>query len=66
MADESADIATRTELSICIRYLDISGSPKESFITMRELQVANATSVKESLKDVVTKELELNMADIVW
>ena len=43
MADESTDIATRTELSVCVRFLDQSGSPKESFITIKELNVANAS-----------------------
>ena len=44
LADESTDIATIEELSICFRWVDSSGSPVEHFLGLVSLSVCDAAS----------------------
>ena len=45
LADESTDIATVEELSICSRWVDSSGSPVEHFLGLVSLSACDAASI---------------------
>ena len=45
LADESTDIATIEELSICFRWVDSSGSPVEHFLGLVSLSACDAASI---------------------
>ena len=50
MADESTDIATIEELSICFRWVDSSGSPVEHFLGLVSLSACDEASIFAALK----------------
>ena len=50
LADESTDIATIEELSICFRWVDNSGSPVEHFLGLVSLSACDAASIFAALK----------------
>ena len=50
LADESTDIATIEELSICFRWVDSSGSPVEHFLGLVSLSTCDAASMFAALK----------------
>ena len=50
LADESTDIATIEELSICFRWVDSSGSPVEHFLGLVSLSAPDAASIFAALK----------------
>ena len=50
LADESADIATIEELSICFRWVDSSGSPVKHFLGLVSLSACGAASIFAALK----------------
>ena len=50
LADESTDIATIEELSICFRWVDSSGSPVEHFLGLVNLSACDAASTFSALK----------------
>ena len=50
LADESTDIATIEELSICFRWVDSSGSPVEHFLGLVSLSACDAASIFVALK----------------
>ena len=50
LADESADIATIEELSICFRWVDSSGSPVEQFLRLVSLSACDPASIFAALK----------------
>ena len=50
MVDESADIATIEELSICFRWVDSSGSPVEHFLGLISISTCYAASIFVALK----------------
>ena len=50
LADESTDIATIEELSICFRWVDSSGSPVEHFLGLVSLSACDAASIFTALK----------------
>ena len=50
LADESTDIATIEELSICFRWVDSSGSPEEHFLGLVSLSACDEASIFDALK----------------
>ena len=50
LADESTDIATIEELSICFRWVDCSGSSVEHFLGLISLSACDAASIFAALK----------------
>ena len=50
LADESTDIATIEELSICFRWVDSSGSPVEHFLGLVSLSACDSASIFAALK----------------
>ena len=50
LADESTDMATIEELSICFRRVDSSGSPVEHFLGLVSLSACGAASIFAALK----------------
>ena len=50
LADESTDIATIEELSICFRWVDSSGSSVEHFLELVRLSACDAASIFAALK----------------
>ena len=50
LADESTDIATIEEFSICFKWVDSSGSPVEHFLGLVSLSACDAASIFAALK----------------
>ena len=50
LADESTDIATTEELSICFRWVDSSGAPVEHFLGLINLSACDSASILTALK----------------
>jgi len=64
MADESTDLRTRNELSICLRFLE-NGQAVEAFMSLQQLQSTMAVDVKESLKNFLIMN-KIPLEKVVW
>lgn len=52
LADESTDLRTRNELSICFRYV-INGESVERYLHLQQLQSTDAETVKDAIRDLI-------------
>jgi len=64
LADETADIAGKEQLSIGVRYIDINYVVHEEFIGFSEIHVLNAEGVSRSILES-TEKYGLNMLKLV-
>jgi Domain of unknown function (DUF4371) len=64
MADESTDIRTRNELSVCLRFIE-NGQAVEAFLSLQQLQSTGAVEVKEAIKSFLVSN-RIPMDKIVW
>lgn len=52
LADESTDIRTRNELSVCFRFVE-NGIPVETFLRLKQVQSTQAESIKQAIKEIL-------------
>ena len=64
LADESTDIRTRNELSVCFRYV-VNGKALESFHSLQQLSSTKADIVSNCLKDILISN-EIPASRIYW
>ncbi|CAH1101700.1 unnamed protein product [Psylliodes chrysocephalus] len=64
LADETADIAGKEQLSIGIRYLDKSNIINEHFLGFTELKAMNAHAISSAILSVL-RDLKLNLNKLV-
>ncbi|XP_026819533.1 52 kDa repressor of the inhibitor of the protein kinase-like [Rhopalosiphum maidis] len=64
LADETADIAGKEQLSIGVRYIDINYVVHEEFIGFSEIHILNAEGVSRSILES-TEKYGLNMLKLV-
>ena len=55
MADETSDISTQEQLSICIRWIDSEFSIHENLLGMVHVEKTDATSISTAIKDVLVR-----------
>ena len=58
IVDESQDISTQEELSICGRWL-VNGKPEEHFLTVLDVHSTDAGTIAEALQSLQQKQLDL-------
>jgi hypothetical protein len=54
LADESTDVRTRNELSVCFRYVR-EGKSVERYCQLQQLQSTDAETVKDGIRDFIVK-----------
>ena len=59
MADDSTDISTKEELSICGRWLEDNGIVVEHFLGIVHVQATDAESLTKSLISFLVKGIPL-------
>ncbi|XP_008182067.1 zinc finger MYM-type protein 1-like [Acyrthosiphon pisum] len=64
LADETADIAGKEQLSIGVRYIDINYVVHEEFIGFSEIHILNAEGISKSILES-TEKYGLNMLKLV-
>ena len=64
LADESTDIRTRNELSICLRFLE-NGEAVEAFLSLQQLKSTTAVDVKESIKSFLVMN-KIPLENVIW
>lgn len=64
LADESTDIRTRNELSVCFRYV-IHGVAVERFFCLRQLLSTTGDVIADALKDVLCKN-NIPLGRVFW
>lgn len=64
MGDESTDIRTRTELSVCFRYIS-DGRPVETFFCLHQLRSTDSSTISNAILNLV-KEHRIPLCNIYW
>ena len=64
MADESTDMRTRNEMSICLRFL-VDGSPVEQFLCLQQLQSTTADSMSTDILELL-KKCHIPLEKVYW
>eukprot|EP00118_Oscarella_pearsei_P010818 m.68553 g.68553 ORF g.68553 m.68553 type:complete len:765 (+) comp35534_c0_seq2:451-2745(+) len=65
MADEATDMRNRTELSVCLRYLNSAGCSIESFLHLTDVPNTTAKTITESIIRMLECR-QIEMSKIIW
>ena len=65
MADETCDISTMEQMSVCFRFVDDDLLIHENFLGFYELKSANAESIFNLLNEIITNDFKLPLDNMV-
>ena len=64
LADESTDIRTRNELSLCLRFVE-NGDAIETFLRLEQVKSTQAETIKDAIK-IILKNANIPLERVFW